>query len=52
MLLIFASIIVGGSIALDTLVFMEAQVNILFIPRFGMILGLFLIYWSFRPSKA
>jgi hypothetical protein len=52
MLLLFACIIVAGSILLDTVIMMEAAVNFLFIPRFGMIFGLFLIYWSFRPSKA
>ena len=50
--ILFDAVIVGGSILLDTVIMMEAEVNLLFIPRFGMVLGLFLMYWSFRPSKA
>lgn len=47
---IIASGIVGGGILLDTVILMEGQVLLLFIPRLMMIGGLSLIHWSFRLS--
>jgi hypothetical protein len=49
--LLLATPLVGISILLDTVIFMEAQVFLLFIPRFLMILGEYLIFYGFRPMK-
>jgi len=50
MALLSATPIIGLSILLDTVIFMEPHVNFLFLPRFAMILGLFLVYKGFKPS--
>ncbi len=49
--LLIASALVGISILLDTVVFMEPHVLLLSIPRIGMIVGVILIYLGFKPAK-
>ncbi|MFX1394590.1 MAG: hypothetical protein ACFFAH_13575 [Promethearchaeota archaeon] len=49
--LIIATPVIGISILLDTVIFMEPHVNFLFIPRFLIILGVYLIHLGFRPDK-
>ncbi len=51
-LLLMASGIVGTSILLDTVIFMESAVNILWIPRVAMIIGIIFVYLGFKPSKS
>jgi len=50
--IVLAAPIFGTCILLDTVIFMEPHVNFLFIPRFLMNLGGFLIYLGFRPPKS
>lgn len=49
--LFIASGIIGTSILLDTVIFMDFAVNILWIPRIAMIFGIILVYLGFKPKK-
>ncbi|MFX1393189.1 MAG: hypothetical protein ACFFAH_06385 [Promethearchaeota archaeon] len=50
--IVISAPIFNTCILLDTVIFMEPHVNFLFIPRFLMNLGGFLIYLGFRPPKS
>ncbi|MGV9173790.1 MAG: hypothetical protein ACOC35_14680 [Promethearchaeia archaeon] len=51
LLLLSSTPIVGLSILLDTVIFMEPAVYLLFIPRLGMVMGMCFIFYGFRPSS-
>lgn len=49
--LLMTSGIIGISILLDTVIFMDWAVNFLWIPRAAMIIGVIFVYLGFKPSK-